>query len=347
MPELRQEPITNKWVIIATERSKRPSDFTVKHDEKKESKSCPFCQGNESQTPPEIMAYRQPDSKPNESGWWLRVVPNKFPALSFMTHQKSTENFYKMLPGIGVHEVIIETPDHDTSIEKQPISQIKEIFRAWKERHDVLMKTDPIKYVQIFKNSGAVAGASLEHPHSQLIATPLVPNIIENELYGSKRLFEDHGGCFFCKINEYEMNEKIRLIAENDDFVAYCPYASRFPFETWILPKKHQASFSMLDKNYITSLSYIVKDAIQKINNALDQPPYNLLLHTAPVGYIDAPFYHWHFEIIPRLTVVAGFEWGTGIFINPTSPEAAASYLRETTDNNRTDKIRGVVFHAH
>ncbi len=329
MPELRQEPITKRWVIIATERSKRPSDFHVKQNEKSGG-ACPFCKGNENQTPPEIMAFREPGTNSNEPGWWIRVIPNKFPALQKDETQGSPEqNFFVKMEGIGYHEVIIESPDHNASLEKHSLHQLQEIFRAWQERHNALMKEE-IKYVQIFKNAGAVAGASLEHPHSQLIATPLIPPVIEEELKGAQDFFEEKGCCLYCEINHQELKKNVRVIAENEGFLAYCPFASRFPFETWILPKRHQASFSALDDSLLKQLSSIVKETMQRIISSLDHPPYNLLLHTAPAGYTEVPYYHWHLEILPRLTTVAGFEWGTGVYINPTSPEAAAKYLRET-----------------
>lgn len=330
MPELRQEPITKRWVIIATERSKRPSDFKVKQDERRGG-ACPFCKGNENQTPPEIMAFREPGTNSNEPGWWIRVVPNKFPALQKDKTQGSPEqNFFVKMEGIGYHEVIIESPDHNASLEKHPLHQLQEIFRAWQKRHNTLMKDEIIKYVQIFKNAGAVAGASLEHPHSQLIATPLIPHVIEEELKGAQDFFEKKGCCLYCEINHQELKIGVRVVAENEGFLAYCPFASRFPFETWILPKRHQASFSALDNSLLKQLSSIVKETMQKIISSLNHPPYNLMLHTAPAGYTEVPYYHWHLEILPRLTTVAGFEWGTGVYINPTSPEEAAKYLRET-----------------
>ncbi len=333
MPELRQEPVTKKWVIIATERSKRPIDFNIKQDECKRG-TCPFCAGNEDKTPPEIMAFREPETKPNERGWWIRVVPNKFPALKKNGCQDLLnpfeESFFQIMTGIGAHEVIIESPEHDASLEQHPIHQLQEVFRAWRERHNSLMKEDAIKYVQIFKNSGAVAGASLEHPHSQLIATPLIPDVIEAELKGAQHFFKEKGGCLYCEMNQQESKKNERVVAENEGFIAYCPFASRFPFETWILPKQHQASFSLLDESLLNQLSIIVKETMQKIVSSLNHPPYNLMLHTAPAGYTEAPYYHWHLEIFPRLTTVAGFEWGTGIYINPTSPETAAKYLKET-----------------
>jgi UDPglucose--hexose-1-phosphate uridylyltransferase len=335
MPELRQEPITGQWVIIATERSKRPSDFPARQETSKGG-VCPFCKGNEKLTPPEVMSYREAGTRPDEAGWWIRVVPNKFPAMESVSRELETRrNFYTSMSGIGAHEVIIESPDHDRSWDLCDLAQMREIFLAWRERHQALMARKPIRYVQIFKNEGSIAGASLEHSHSQAIATPLIPTAIENELNGAGVFFLNHGTCPYCEMIAHEEAAGDRLIAGNQQFIAFCPYASRFPFEFIILPRRHQADFSSLDDVMLQDLSAIVKETIQKLTSSLNHPPYNLMLHTAPVGFTDAPYYHWHLEILPRLTTVAGFEWGTGIYINPTPPENAAKYLRETTISGR------------
>jgi UDPglucose--hexose-1-phosphate uridylyltransferase len=330
MPELRQDLITGNWVIIATERSKRPSDFPARHEERKGG-VCPFCKGNEKLTPPEIVAYRDAGTHPDEPGWWIRVVPNKYPALDNQsTGLETRRNFYTSMNGIGVHEVIVESPDHDRSLEQHDPAQIQEIFRAWRDRHSVLMARAPIRYVQIFKNEGAIAGASLEHPHSQVIAMPLIPTVIENELEGARSYFVDKNACPYCEMIAHEEAAGDRLIAANQQFIAFCPYASRFPFETTILPRRHMADFAGLDESMLQDLSAIVKVTLQKLCASLSRPPYNLTLQTAPAGFTGAPYYHWRLVIIPRLTIVAGFEWGTGIYINPTPPETAAKYLRET-----------------
>jgi UDPglucose--hexose-1-phosphate uridylyltransferase len=330
MPELRQEPITGNWVIIATERNKRPSDFPARHEERNGG-TCPFCKGNEKLTPPEITAYREPGTHPDEPGWWIRVVPNKFPALDNNSADLAIRhNFYTGMNGTGAHEVIVESPEHDQSLEQHDPAQMREIFWAWRDRHRALMARAPIRYVQIFKNEGAIAGASLEHPHSQVIATPLIPTVIENELEGAKSFFVDRGTCPYCEMIAHEEAVGDRLIAGNKQFVAFCPYASRFPFEITILPRRHLADFSGLDDSMLEDLSAIVKVTMQKLTASLSRPPYNLTLHTAPAGFAEAPYYHWRLEILPRLTIMAGFEWGTGIYINPTSPESAAKYLRET-----------------
>jgi UDPglucose--hexose-1-phosphate uridylyltransferase len=335
MPELRQEPITKKWVIIATERSKRPSDFPVR-PEKRKGGSCPFCVGNESKTPPEITAYRKEGTQTDSPGWWVRVVPNLFPALKSGEEGPQNQNFYVTRPGLGAHEVLIESPDHNSTLEEHSLDQARDIFQMWVDRYRAVMEQEDIKYVQIFKNEGSIAGASLEHPHSQLIATPLVPPFIAEELKGAKEYHTEQGHCIYCDMIAHEIEEGERVVAEKQDFISFCPYASRFPFETWIMPKRHQASFGSLDSGQLQSLTEIVQETMQKITGSLNNPPYNMVLHSAPSGEDDAPYYHWHLEVLPRLTIVAGFEWGTGIIINPTPPESAAKYLRETSvQNNR------------
>lgn len=339
MPELRQEPVTKKWVVIATERSKRPSDFPVQQETRKGG-VCPFCKGNEDKTPPEIMAFRDEGTKPDTPGWWVRVVPNKFPALDPGFTGAPERNFYFKMPGTGVHEVLIESPEHDSSLESHHSHQVREIFRAWRARYQALINRESIKYIQIFKNEGSVAGASLSHPHSQLIATPVIPPVIAEELKGSQEYYGERGNCLYCEMIDQELRVKTRIAVENDDYLSFCPFASRFPFETWIIPKKHQASFETIDDRILHSLSEIVQGTVQKITGSLNNPPYNIVLHTAPAGYSDVPFYHWHLEILPRLTIVAGFEWGTGIIINPTPPEAAAQYLRDENTEKKPEKER-------
>ena len=203
MPELRQEPITKKWVIIATERSKRPSDFPVR-PEKRKGGSCPFCVGNESKTPPEITAYRKEGTQTDSPGWWVRVVPNLFPALKSGEEGPQNQNFYVTRPGLGAHEVLIESPDHNYTLEEHSLDQARDIFQMWVDRYRAVMEQEDIKYVQIFKNEGSIAGASLEHPHSQLIATPLVPPFIAEELKGAKEYHTEQGHCIYCDMIAHE-----------------------------------------------------------------------------------------------------------------------------------------------
>lgn len=332
MPELRKDPIIGRWVIIATERAKRPSAYTIKTEQKKGG-FCPFCPGNETHTPPEVLSYRPGDTKKNTPGWWIRVVPNKFPALQVEGQPKRMGlGMFDKMNGIGAHEVIVETPEHDLSIADLPNKQIQEILWAYRDRSIELRKDKRFRYILIFKNHGREAGASLDHPHSQLIALPIVPKRVQEEVAGAKKYFDYKERCVFCDIINQELDDNLRIVSENDNFLSFLPFASRFPFETWIIPKEHDCYFNDLQKNGVINLARILKETLRKIKYTLNDPPYNFLIHTTPSETGSAPYYHWHIEIIPKLTHVAGFEWGTGFYINPTPPEDAAKYLSEVRD---------------
>ncbi|MDI6861721.1 MAG: galactose-1-phosphate uridylyltransferase [Caldisericia bacterium] len=331
MPELRKDPVIGRWVIIATERSLRPNDYKIESEEKnKDLSKCPFEEGNESLTPPEILSYRKPNTNKNGPGWWVRVVPNKFPALRIEGElDKRGVGMYDMMNGIGAHEVVIETPNHFEEIAFMPETQIQEIIWAWRDRVLDLKKDKRFKYILIFKNKGAQAGASLEHPHSQIIALPIVPIRVQQELNGAKEYFNFKDRCVFCDMVQQELEDRERLVEENHEFISIVPFAARFPFELWILPKKHSSDFIEVSKADVVSLSIVLKRSLLRLKNLLNDPPYNLIIHTSPLDQYNLPHYHWHIEIMPRLTKVAGFEWGTGFYINPTKPEDCAKFLRE------------------
>jgi len=331
MPELRKDPVIGRWVIIATERAKRPSAYLQKSEQKKGG-FCPFCEGNEKHTPPEVLSYRPGGTKRDESGWWIRVVPNKFPALQVEGQPKRMGlGMYDKMNGIGAHEVVIETPDHETSIADLPVKQVEEVIWAYRDRSIDLRKDKRFQYILIFKNHGREAGATLDHPHSQLIALPIVPKRVQEELAGAEKYYQYKERCVFCDIVNQEMHDHVRVVAENDTFVSILPFASRFPFETWILPKEHECYFNDLQKNGVNDLARILKTSLKKIKYTLNDPAYNFLIHTTPFETGASPYYHWHIEVIPKLTSVAGFEWGTGFYINPTPPEDAARYLSEVS----------------
>lgn len=324
MPELRKDPVTSRWVIISTERGKRPSDFGTE-PERERVGFCPFCPGNESKTPPEVLAYR-----PNGGGWNLRVVPNKFPALQIEGDlNRQGDGMYDKMNGIGAHEVVIETPDHAATWASLSERGLEDVLWAFHDRVLDLKKDQRFRYILIFRNSGRAAGASLEHPHSQLIATPIIPKRVREELDGAKEYFEYKERCVFCDIVRQELSQGTRVISENDDFVAIAPFASRFPFETWILPKAHDPLFEDAQKHEYVNLSKLLRDFFLRVERVLMNPPYNLILHSSPLRETDGRFYHWHIEVMPKLTHVAGFEWGSGFYINPTPPEDAARYLRD------------------
>ncbi len=330
MPELRKDPIIGRWVIIATERAKRPTDYPREPVVIQGGDFCPFCYGNESKTPPEIIAYRSNGSPANSPGWSLRVVPNKFPALGIEGElERSGEGLFDKVSGIGAHEVIIESPDHDTSLSWLAEKRVEDVLWAYRDRIVDLKRDKRFKYVLIFKNHGAPAGASLEHTHSQLIALPIVPKRVREEVDGAKQYYLMKERCIFCDIIRQERQSNVRIVAEDDDFLTVAPYAPRFPFETWILPKHHGASFEEAPSKAYEKLARALRNLLQRTDLLLDRPAYNFVLHTTPMREDTEPFYHWHLEFMPKLTKVAGFEWGTGFYINPTPPEDSARALRE------------------
>lgn len=328
MPELRRDPVLGRWVIISVERGKRPTDFATTFNKRKGG-FCPFCSGNEYTTPPEIMAVRRDGSQANEPGWSLRVMANKFPALSAEGEfGKFGEGLYDKMDGIGAHEVIVETPDHDLTLSNISIESFEDVLWAYHQRITELKRVRRNQYVLIFKNEGEAAGASLEHSHSQLIALPIVPRTVKDELAGAKQHFELRDRCLFCDIIYQELSDKRRIVFENDDYVAVAPFAPRSPFETWILPKNHSSNFNPSDDSF-KGLAIAFQTVLKQIDALFDHPPYNFMLHTSPFRDEHNEYYHWHIEIKPKLTKIAGFEWGSGFYINPTPPEDAARFMRE------------------
>ena len=334
MPELRKNPITREWVIIATERGKRPNDFRAepKAPPPAHSPTCPFCPGNEALTPPEVLAFREPGTAPNTPGWWLRVVPNMYPALAIEgALNKAPRGMYDSMAGVGAHEVIIETPEHNLSIANMSVKAVEDGLWASRSRYLDLKQDPRLKYVLIFRNHGAVAGASLGHPHSQLVATPMVPKTVMEELEGAERYEQYRDRCIYCDIVRQELDSGERLVTHNADFLAFEPFASQYPFETWIVPREHISSFANVNDQQQHNFAAILKETMLRIQICLSDPPYNYMLHTAPCGQDDEDRFHWHLEIAPRLAITAGFEMGTGIYINVTPPELAAECLREVT----------------
>ncbi len=330
MPELRKDPITGRWVIIATDRAKRPSDFVREKVQIHGSGFCPFCSGNEGKTPPEIHAYRSDGSAKDGPGWTLRIVPNKFPALGIEgTLNRQGEGLYDKMNGIGAHEVIIETPEHPLTLATMPVRRVEDVLWAYRDRILDLKKDRRFKYILIFKNHGEAAGASLEHTHSQLIALPVVPKRVREEVDSAKDYYNFKERCIFCDIIRQELEDTVRVAAENQAFITLAPYAPRFPFEMWIVPRVHQSAFEESQKHEFEQLAAMLKDMLMRLDKVLDSPAYNYIIHTSPAPEVSNDYYHWHLEIMPKLTKVAGFEWGTGFYINPTPPEESAKFLRE------------------
>jgi UDPglucose--hexose-1-phosphate uridylyltransferase len=323
MPEIRKDPVFGRWVIIASERGLRPNEFRPGSGPDSAAYACPFCAGHEDLTPPAIYSLPAPDG-----GWRLRVVRNKYPAL---TGDGSVENrrtgIYDRMDGMGFHEVVIETPEHGRRLEEMPEDAVADVLRTFVLRLREIKKDPRIKYVMIFKNHGRNAGASLLHPHSQIIAMPMAPLRVMQEIDGAAEYYRERGTCVFCDIVREETSFGRRVVAENADFLAVTPYASRFSFEMWILPKAHASHFEDMKDAQAAGLAGVLKTALGKLHASLPDLSYNLIVHTMPAQDPAAEHYHWHIEIMPKLTHVAGFEWGTGFYINTVSPEDAAEIL--------------------
>ncbi|HKV43630.1 MAG TPA: galactose-1-phosphate uridylyltransferase [bacterium] len=330
MPELRKDPITRRWVIIATERAARPTDFPQQETTPNHSASCPFCEGQEAKTPPEIAAVRRPGTHRDAPGWEVRVVPNKFPALRIEGSTATAfDGIFETMGGVGAHEVIIETPNHLLHPATMSPAQLASAIWMYRERYRDLDRDDRFKYLLLFRNHGRPAGASLSHPHTQLIALPIVPKRATEELEGAQAYFAREGRCVYCDLLGQEAATKIRVVWENDEFAVFAPFAAWCPFECWLMPKRHEAAFVNLTDAQIPALAEAMRDTLGRLYHCLGNPPYNFIVHTAPYDAKVGHFYHWHIEIIPRLSQVAGFEWGSGFYINTVPPENAARYLRE------------------
>lgn len=332
MSELRKDPVSGRWVIIAPERAKRPDLLTEKNLEKKDKSNCPFCPGKEHLTGASILELK------NNNNWKVRVFANRLPALRVEGDiERKAEGLYDFISGIGAHEIIVETPDHGQETADMDSKDIEYIIKAYQSRVLDLYNDTRLRYVLIFKNFGTGAGAYLEHSHSQLIATPIIPQSLKSEYEHAMKYYLRKERCLFCDLLNQEIKDGKRVISENEGFVLYTPYASRLPFEMHILPKRHHHDFSAITTDEIKRLSSILKEALLRLKTALDTPSYNLILHSGPnrrASGIPGKWqtiafdYHWHIEILPRLTHLAGFEWGSGLYINPSLPEDTAPYLR-------------------
>ncbi len=334
MGELRRDPIVDRWVIVNLDEAGGPDSFEKENHALKQEAVCQFCPGREHQTPPEIEALRPSGGASNTPGWQARVVPNKFPVLRIEGDlDRRGLGIFDMSNGIGAHEIVIETPVHDKNLADFTNQEMHEVIKKYWHRCLALSGDKRFKYVLIFKNFGESAGASLEHPHSQIIALPMVPKYVLEELHGAKSYFDYRGRCIYCDMIGQEHSDKERMVAENKEFVVFCPYAPRYPFESWIVPKRHEAHFTGMTDVEQYSLGCILKETLFRMKSALANPSYNFFIHTSPVQYAYQVSYHWHIEVIPKLTRVAGFEWGTGFYYVPTAPERAAKFLRDIKFN--------------
>jgi UDPglucose--hexose-1-phosphate uridylyltransferase len=330
LSEIRQDPTTKNWVIIASERAKRPHDFARQEDKPEPhafEPHCPFCPGNETMTPSEVLKYE--DSK--SQGWRVRAFANRFPALTprLGAISRKDEGFFFCMDGIGVHEVIVETPLHNQQLALMDTSEICNVLLAYQERYKTLIQLPFVKSVIIFKNHGPMAGTSLEHPHSQLVATPVVPRHFRIRYEVATRYYDDTGRSLYSDLVNHERKTGKRLVIENGYFVAFHPFASHRPFETWIVPKAPRASFKDISLESLRSLANILRLILLKLHRGLNNPDYNYVIDSAPAGDENNNYYLWHIRIIPRIVEVAGFEIGSGIYINPVKPEETARFMRE------------------
>jgi UDPglucose--hexose-1-phosphate uridylyltransferase len=326
MPELRYNVITREWVIIATERAKRPDQFKRKEEKKALSKfvaNCPFCPGNEQMTPPETYVF------PSNGPWQVRVAPNKFAAVSSQGERKRTvQGIKRTITGVGVHEVIVETPDHSTTTALLSDREVETIIETYLNRFRAASSDPRVEQVTIFKNHGDAAGTSLEHPHSQLIATPVITTQLRDRLFAALDHFDEYGECIFCRVLEQELKEQIRIVMETEHFVAFIPFAVLTPFSMLIMPRRHMACFQEMNDAETEDLARILRRTLLKAYRGLGDPDYNYVIRTAPDENMGVKYYHWYVSIIPRLTKLAGFELGSGMFINVSLPEENASFLR-------------------
>ena len=332
MPEFRKDPIVNRWVIIAPERARRPQNGRTDRV-MAPAAPCAFCAGNEAMTPPEVVAY--PFSAPENSlsRWSIRVIPNKYPALidaSTDIIEGDDDGLYQRHTPLGLHEVIVEAPEHLTDIVQLSEQRFAAVTHAYRERMGALRRDNQWRYLLIYKNQGAQAGATFEHVHSQLIALQMVPPELENRIREARLYYGSKGSCVYCDIVRQETRESTRVISETDGFVVFAPFAARFPYETWIVPKRHSSNFEEASKDETFDLAVSLRQTLIRLNRALQNPPFNYIVHSNPLAGQPNGYYHWHIEILPKLVQVAGFEWGSGLFINPVAPEEAARLLRET-----------------
>ena len=333
MNELRYNIVTGDWVIIARERSRRPKEYVEPLESPAEVlpylSSCPFCPGNETETAPEEYSISGPE------GWLIRVVPNRFPALSRAgerTRQMGT--LHRHVTGVGVHDVVIEHRRHDLAIATMSASDVARIFWVYRERFREIRNDPRIEAIVVFRNHREAAGSSLHHPHSQILATPIIPAQFRERIETAMRHHDTFGECVFCSMVKSEIDEGSRIVDQTEHFVAFIPYAAVTPFHTWIVPRRHASSFDAINDIEVNDLGTIVRSVLARLQNGLGNPAYNYIIRTIPIRTLNTEYFHWYLTIVPRLIRTAGFELGSGMFINATLPEENAEFLRGVRDNS-------------
>ncbi len=335
MPEIRYNMITRQWVIIATERAQRPEQFSQKEPKKplpEYDSRCPFCPGNEAMAPPASLelAPRGGPARTGDKGWQVRVVPNKFPALAAEGELvRRQEGLKRTLTGVGIHEVIIETPAHNRTTALLSDAEVVQILDAYQQRYAAIIRDPRVAQITLFKNHGLAAGTSLEHPHSQLIGTPIIPMEVRDRMETALHFYDEQGECLFCRTLEEETTEGARVVLEGEHFTAFIPFAALSPFHTWIYPKRHSASFAAMNEAEKEDLARILRRVLRKLHDGLGNPDFNYTIRSAPHDAAAVKYYHWYLSIVPRVTRLAGFELGSGMFINVARPEDSARFLRD------------------
>lgn len=331
MPDLRKDPVLGRWVIMTTERVRPLSDFRGPRAHRRPA-PCVLCPGHEQETPREVLAYRDASSGATDTpDWRVRVVPNKFPALrSEGDLERRGHGLYDVMNGIGVHEVIVESPDHDRDLGSLPLPAVEDVLRAYRDRIMDLKRDGRFRAIVIFKTHGLAAGAALDHPHSQLLATPILPAVLGEELLQARAYHDYRERCLLCDILQQELDDGTRLVEVGEHVVAFAPFAARNPFETWIAPRRHAAAFESVWAAEQHDLATVLHSVLGRLHRTLDDPPFTLLLHSAPFAEVESPAFHWHVEIVPHLLPTSGFDGASGFPVNPLLPEDAARFLRET-----------------
>jgi len=336
MPEFRQNPATRQWVILSPERTSRPNCFVATSNSPVHGKqgelNCPFCPGNEHMTPPETLRVSNACVVSGNDKWSVRTFPNKYPALSYACESKTAcDGFFVKLEGNGCHEVMVDTPLHFQSMHEMSDSQIHDLLFTYLNRYRKFTRLPHIRSIVLFKNAGAMAGCSIEHPHTQILASALVPSDILERLNIALQHYDKHASCLYCRMLDMELCDEKRILLETEHFVAFHPFASKSPYETWILPRRHSSCFGEATDDEVYELGFLLREILRCFGEELGAFEYNYLIQSVPLdgnGSVTTERYHWHAQVIPKLTMLAGFEAATGMYINPVTPETSAKTLR-------------------
>ncbi|MBI5407768.1 MAG: galactose-1-phosphate uridylyltransferase [Nitrospirae bacterium] len=330
MPELRLNLIANEWVVIATERAKKPADFKQWREKKYQpeySDTCPFCAGNEAKTPSEVLRIG------SDGSWKIRVIPNKLSVVSPEgEHIREHDGLRRRASGVGRHEIIVESPVHNAHSPLLPVEDVADIISAYRNRFIDLYKDTRVEHVIVFKNHGEGSGTTIQHPHSQIVGTPVIPVQMRDRVEEAARYYNTEGKCLMCATIEDELKDGRRIILSTDKFVSFIPYAAFSPFHTWIFPKRHMATFSDIDDSEMQDLALVLKATLLKLYHGLDNPDFNYVIRSEEPDRCRSKQFHWYISIVPRLSQASGFALGSGMYINPSIPEEVADFMRSVKE---------------